>query len=158
MQNTATGQPWSWPPIPSSTGTGPTPVRRTKPASTNAMIVRNSPMPTEIAILSGAGTAWKTASRNPVSTRIRMISPSITTRPIASAQVIWLAIENVTNAFSPSPVARASGKLATTPIRMVITPATNAVAAATAAKSPSASRSPFMSVPLSRMIGLSTMM
>ena len=87
-----------------------------------------------------------------------MITPSITTRPMASAQVIWLAIENVTKALRPSPAARASGKLATTPIRIVITPATSAVAAATAAKSPSASRLPSMSVPLSRMIGLRTMM
>ena len=87
-----------------------------------------------------------------------MISPSMTTRPMASAQVIWLAIENVTKALRPSPAARASGKLATTPMRIVITPATSAVAAATAAKSPPASWSPFMSVPLSRMIGLRTMM
>ena len=67
------------------------------------------PMPTEIAILSCAGTAWKTASRKPVSTRTRMIRPSRTTRPMASAQVIWLAIEKVTKALSPSPVASASG-------------------------------------------------
>ena len=115
-------------------------------------------MPTEIAILSSRGTARKTASRKPVSTSTRMTRPSMTTRPIASAQVIWLATEKVTNALSPSPVASASGKLATTPIRIVRTPATSAVAAAIAAKSPPASWSPFMSVPPSRMIGLSTMM
>ncbi len=66
-------------------------------------------MPTEIAVLSDAGTAWKTAVRKPVSTSTRMISPSITTRPIASAQVIWLAIAKATKAFSPSPAASASG-------------------------------------------------
>ena len=66
-------------------------------------------MPTEIAILSWAGTALKTASRKPVSTSTRMIRPSSTTRPMASAQVIWLAIEKVTKALRPSPVASASG-------------------------------------------------
>ncbi len=91
-------------------------------------------MPTEIAILSWAGTAWKTASRKPVSTSTRMTRPSITTRPIASAQVIWLAIANATKALRPRPVASASGKLATTPIRIVITPATSAVPAAIAAR------------------------
>ena len=88
--------------------------------------------------MSCAGTARNTAFRKPVSTSTRMISPSITTRPIASAHVIWLAIENATNALSPSPVASASGKFATTPIRIVSTPATSAVAAAIAAKSPPA--------------------
>ena len=66
-------------------------------------------MPTEIATLSWAGIAWKTAVRNPVSTSTRITMPSITTRPIASAQVIWLAIAKATNALSPSPVASASG-------------------------------------------------
>ncbi len=47
-----------------------------------------------------------------------MMTPSSTTRPIASAHVIWLAIEYATNALRPSPVASASGKLATAPIRM----------------------------------------
>ena len=84
-------------------------IRRTKPASTKPISAMNRPMPTEIATLSWAGTAWKTASRKPVSTSTRITRPSITTRPIASAQVIWLAIENATNAFRPSPVASASG-------------------------------------------------
>ncbi len=57
---------------------------------------------------------------------------------MASAQVIWLAIENVTKALSPRPVASASGKLATAPMRIVSTPATRAVAALIAAKSPPA--------------------
>ena len=109
---TSTGQPSSWPPIaeldrhggPATSG-----MRRTKPASTKPISAMNRPMPTEIAVLSCAGTAWKTAVRKPVSTSTRMIRPSSTTRPIASAQVIWLAIENATNALSPSPVASASG-------------------------------------------------
>ena len=59
--------------------------------------------------------------------------PSMTTRPMASAHVMpgSLAMPNVTNALSPSPVASASGKFATTPMRIVMTPATSAVAAAT---------------------------
>ena len=73
-----------------------------------------------------------TAVRKPVSTSTTMITPSMTTRPIASGQVIWGAIVKATNALSPSPAARASGKLATTPIRIVITPATSAVTAAIA--------------------------
>ena len=106
---TRVGQPASWPPMPSSTGTGPAPVRRTKPASTRPMSAMNRPMPTEIATLSCAGTAWKTACRNPVSTRTRMITPSRTTRPMASAHVILLAMAYATNALRPSPVASASG-------------------------------------------------
>ncbi len=74
--------------MPSSTGTTPPAGRRTNPASTSAMSVRNSPIPTEIAILSCFGTARNTASRKPVSTSTVMISPSITTRPMASAHVI----------------------------------------------------------------------
>ena len=52
-------------------------MRRTKPASTKPIRAMNRPMPTEIAILSWAGTAWKTASRKPVSTSTRMIRPSM---------------------------------------------------------------------------------
>ena len=66
-------------------------------------------MPTEMAIFSWAGTAWKTASRKPVSTRTRISTPSMTTRPIASAQVIWVAIATATKAFRPNPVASARG-------------------------------------------------
>ena len=58
--------------------------------------------------------------------------PSRTTRPMASAQVMpGAAMPKATNALSPSPVASASGKFATTPMRIVMTPATSAVAAAT---------------------------
>ncbi len=91
----------------------------------------NAPMPAAIAAFNPVGTAVNTASRRPVSTRTRMIRPSRTIRPIASAQVISLAIVNATNALSPSPAASASGKLAIRPIRIVTTPATKAVAAAT---------------------------
>ena len=118
-------------------------------------------MPTEIATFSWAGTAWKTASRKPVSTRTRITRPSITTRPIASAQVIWLAIENATNAFSPRPVASASGKLATTPIRIVITPATSAVPAAIIARFGHRAAAEQLAVGVGakpRMRGFSTMM
>jgi hypothetical protein len=46
------------------------------------------------------------------------------------------ATENATTAFRPSPAASASGKFATTPMRIDMTPATSAVAAAIAARSP----------------------
>ena len=89
-------------------------------------------MPTPIAVLSCVGTERNTAVRRPVSTRIAMSTPSITTRPIASAQVICGAISYATSAFTPSPAASASGNRPTTPIRIVIRPATSAVAAANA--------------------------
>ena len=109
---TTTGQPWRVPPLPSCTGTvvcAASGMRRTKPASTKPIRAMNSPIPTEMAIFSWAGTAWKTASRKPVRTSTRISRPSMTTRPIASAQVISEAIETATKAFSPSPVASASG-------------------------------------------------
>jgi len=85
--------------------------------------------------------------------------------PIASGQVMSLsvAIEKATTAFSPRPAARASGNLATTPIRIVITPATSAVAAATfgmdtpgSVPPPMSRPEPSLTVPM--MSGLSTMM
>ena len=55
---------------------------------------------------------------------------------MASGQVIFgsWAMPNVTKALRPSPVARASGKLAMMPMSRVITPATSAVVAATMAR------------------------
>ena len=110
--NTSTGHPASWPVCPSWTGTvvfAASGMRRTNPASTKPMSAMKRPMPTEIAIFSCAGTAWKTASRKPVSTSTRMTRPSITTRPIASAHVMSEAMENATKALSPRPVASARG-------------------------------------------------
>jgi len=49
---TITGHPTSSPLLPRVTGTGPVPVRRTKPASTRPISAINRPIPTEIAILS----------------------------------------------------------------------------------------------------------
>jgi hypothetical protein len=121
----------------------------------------NRPMPTEMAVFSCVGTALNTAVRNPVSTSTRMISPSRTTSPIASAQAICGTIVYATNALRPRPAASASGKLATRPIRMLSTPATSAVAAATLTNAVSGSSPmtlPSMSRPPVRMIGLSTMM
>ncbi|CAB4628077.1 unannotated protein [freshwater metagenome] len=106
---TMIGHPISDVPLPSVTGTGPEPVLRTKPASTKPIKAINSPIPTEIATLSCAGTALKTAVLKPVSTSTRMMRPSSTTRPIASAHVIWEATPYATNVLSPSPVAIASG-------------------------------------------------
>ena len=132
---TSIGQLTILPLMPSPTGTvlfAASGTRRTKPASTSPMMVRNSPMPTPIAVLSCVGTERNTAVRRPVSTRIAMSTPSITTSPIASAQVICGAISNATSAFTPSPAASAIGNRPTTPIRIVIRPATSAVAAANA--------------------------
>ena len=118
-------------------------------------------MPTEIATLSWFGTAWKTAVRNPVSTRTRMTTPSRTTRPMAASQVETVAMEKATKALRPSPVARASGKLATEPMRIVRTPATSAVPAATAARLgsvPPPRYCPVESGTVPMISGLSTMM
>nr|BFE77101.1 hypothetical protein GCM10020092_104020 [Actinoplanes digitatis] len=112
-------------------------------------------MPTPIAVFSCVGTDRKTAARSPVSTRTPMMTPSMTTRPIASAQVISGAISYATSAFTPSPAASASGNRATTPIRIVITPATSAVPAASAAMG---SLPPTASTPAPRISGLSTTM
>ncbi len=90
-----------------------------------------------------------------------MIRPSSTTRPIASAQVMPAAIVNATNALRPRPVASASGKFATTPMRIVSRPATRAVAAAIAARfgaSPPPRNLPSPSWAKPRINGLSTMM
>jgi hypothetical protein len=128
------------------------------------MNVMNRPMPTLIAILSSRGTARNTASRKPVTTRIRMTRPSSTTMPMASAQVMpgSAATEKATTAFRPSPAASASGKFATTPMRMDMTPATSAVAAAIAARLPPVESPPrYWPVPsgtLPRMSGFSTTM
>ncbi|CAB4758864.1 unannotated protein [freshwater metagenome] len=133
-QNTTIGQPTRVPPSPSVTGTGPVPVRRTKPASTRPISAMNRPIPTEIAIFSCAGTARNTAVLKPVRTRTVIMIPSRRTSPIASAHDIFDAIPTATNVLRPRPVASASGKFPTTPIRIVSTPAINAVAAAIAAR------------------------
>ena len=112
-------------------------------------------MPTPIAVLSCVGTDRNTAVRSPVSTRMPISTPSMTTRPIASAQVICGAISYATSAFTPRPAASAIGNRATTPIRMVIRPATSAVAAASAGM---ASERPSPSFPLPRISGFNTTM
>ncbi|NYD25062.1 hypothetical protein BJ968_004671 [Kineococcus aurantiacus] len=106
---TSVGQPARKPPMPSSRGV-PLPAR-TNPASTSPTMVMNRPMPTLMAVFSGAGTARKTASRSPVRTSTRMTSPSMTTSPMASAHVMSgrLATPKARKAFRPSPVARARG-------------------------------------------------
>ena len=138
-------------------------IRVTNRASTKPMSAMNSPMPTEMATLSGWGTAWKTALRKPVSTSSRITMPSSTTRPMASPHVDWRAIVLATNALRPSPVARARGKLAKPPIRIVSTPATSAVPAAIAGmplpgSAPPPRKAPVESGTKPRMSGFSTMM
>src|SRR6266545_1240507 len=155
ITNTSVGQPSNLLSMPRPTGGTAAPVARTKPASTKPMSARNSPMPTPMAVFNWVGTAWNTAVRSPVSTRTVITRPSMTTRPIASAQVICGAISKATIALTPSPAASASGNRAITPIRIVITPATCAVAAASWVWS----RWPFTpSAALPRISGLSTTM
>ena len=86
--NTTIGQPTRFPLSPSVTGTGPAPVRRTKPESTRPIKVMKRPIPTEIAIFNCCGTARNTAVRNPVRTKTVIMMPSRTMRPIASAHVM----------------------------------------------------------------------
>ena len=115
---------------PSSTGGVPAGLR-TKPASNSPTKVMNSPMPIEMPTRRDRGTALNTAVRNPVSTSSAISTPSITISPIACGQVICGAMVKASRAFSPSPAAMPIGNRPMTPIRMVITPATRAVAAAT---------------------------
>ena len=70
------------------------------------------------------------------------------------------AIEIATKALSPRPVASASGKFATTPMRIVITPATSAVAAAIIGRSGAfpVTNLPSASLAKPMISGLSTMM
>ena len=108
-------------------------MRRTKPALTKPMSAMNSPMPTTIAVLRESGTALNTAVRKPVSTRTTMITPAQMTSPMTSGHVSpgFVAIVTARNAFTPRPVAMPNGDLAHNPMRMVSTPATSAVMAAT---------------------------
>ena len=134
--NVRVGQPKSSPPVPSCTGTvvwAASGMRRTNPAFTNPISAMNSPMPTTIAVLRESGTALNTAVRNPVTTRTTMITPAQITRPITCGHVSpgFVAIVTARNAFTPSPAAMPNGDLAHTPMRMVSTPATSAVMAAT---------------------------
>ena len=153
------GQPSSWPSMPSPTGTvvpAASGMRRTKPALTRPMKAMNMPMPTTIAAFRLAGTALNTAVRKPVRTSTSMVRPETTTRPMASAQVSpgFAATVTAMKALTPRPVAMANGWRAQAPIRMVMMPATRAVAAATR-EMPSSL--PALSAP-DRMSGLSTTM
>ena len=135
------GHPTNCPPSPSSNGTADglelvlphttLGVLLTNPASTRPMRAMNRPIPTEIATFRAVGMALNTAILKPVRTRIRIKIPSIRTNPIACAQVAFFAIETATKVFKPRPVARARGKLAIAPMRIVRIPATSAVPAAT---------------------------
>lgn len=137
--NTSVGQPRSLPSTPRPTGTvvpAASGMRRTKPALTSPIRAMKRPMPTTIAVLSPSGTALNTAVRKPVRTRISMVTPERTTSPIMSGQVSpgLVATVTATKALTPRPVAIANGCLAHAPMRMVRTPAANAVVAATAGK------------------------
>ncbi|CAB4745209.1 unannotated protein [freshwater metagenome] len=128
MQKVKIGQPCNSPKMPKETSGTPL---RTMPESTRPMIVMNRPIPTPIAYFNCSGTAENTADLNPVRTSRRMSRPSSTTSPMASAQVIWGARVKATKPLSPSPAATATGNRPIAPMRMVMSPATSAVAAVT---------------------------
>ena len=134
--NTAVGHDVMWPPMPSCTGTvvpAASGMRRTRPPSTKPMMEMNRPMPTAIAAFSDGGIASNTAERKPDTASATMMRPSMTTRPIASAQVSPSLATNVTatRVLMPRPAAMPNGYFAHAPNRMVMTPAANAVMAAT---------------------------
>ena len=113
-------------------------------------------MPTPIARFSASGTAFMIASRRPTSTRMVTAMPSRRITPIAPDGDRPRAVsEKATIPLMPRPAARASGKLPTTPMAMVMMPATRAVPAdrATAVNAASASPNPPV-----RMIGFRKMM
>lgn len=133
IRNTIVGRAPTEPSSPSCSGGDARPDDRTNPESTRPMNAMKRPMPTVIAALSCAGTAVKIIVRMPVSARITMITPLMTTSPIASGQVTCLTTLTARNELMPSPAAMPKGRFATTPIAMVIRPATSPVAAATCA-------------------------
>src|SRR5699024_299380 len=125
----------------------------TNPEFTKPMKAINKPMPTVIATFRACGTALKIAVQIPVAPRTTITAPLMTTNPIASGQVTSCTTETARKLFIPSPAAKAKGNLATTPKRIVITPATRPVTAVSCAKSrlpPSTSAEP------PRISGLST--
>jgi len=88
-------------------------------------------MPAVMASFSGIGTASKMSLRSPVAARATMIRPSITIRPIASGHVRDPTTELARNELMPKPAANAKGSRATTPNRIVMTPAASDVTAET---------------------------
>ena len=159
-RKTRVGQPSRWPLTPKETGTvvpAASGMRRMIPALTRPMKAMKKPIPTTIATLSDSGTALNTAVRKPVSTRMVISTPAHTTRPMMAGQVSpgVEAMVVASSAFTPRPAAMAKGCLATTPMRMVMTPATSAVIAATCG---TPSMLPDASLPRPMMRGFSTTM
>ena len=91
------------------------------------------PMPTLMATFIELGIALNTAVRKPETANRTMMMPSMTTKPIASGQVnpCCPTMVTATSVLMPRPVAIPNGYFATTPNKMLITPAASAVAAAT---------------------------
>ena len=158
--NVKIGQPASSPNTPKVISGTP---GRVIPASTKPISAMNKPMPAPIEYFSASGTAWNTAVRNPVRTKSKTITPSITTRPNACGQVMNGARPKAKNPLSPRPAAIAIGKRPSTPIKIVMMPATSAVAAATNEIAspiswPPPGKFPLMSLAVPTMSGLSTTM
>lgn len=157
-QKTRTGHPESRPVPPNCTGTvvwAMSGIRVTNPASTKPMKAMKRPMPTLIACFIDWGIACMTASRSPVTTSTQISRPSRTIRPIASSQLISGAIWKATTALRPRPAASASGRLPPTPMMIVMTAATRAVAVVSWTVS---SWWPNLSLALPRMMGFRTRM
>ncbi len=116
-------------------------------------------MPTPIARLSDIGTARMIASRRPTRTSSRTIRPSRTMTPIAPAGVspFVRTSPNATSPLMPRPAASAIGTFATTPMRIVMSPATSAVPAARAGTDATAASDPGPNM-FERMLGFTSRM
>ena len=112
-------------------------------------------MPAVMASFSCIGTASKMSLRSPVAANATINRPLMTTRPIASGQVSEPTTVLARNELRPSPAANANGNRATTPNRIVMTPAASDVTADTWVKPSSL---PATSGVPDRMIGFNTMM
>jgi hypothetical protein len=91
------------------------------------------PIPIAIAFFSSSGIARMTRSRMPSRTSSVTSAPSRTTMPIASGKPSPSPATsvNATTAFRPRPGAIAKARFVTSPMRMVMTPATRHVEAST---------------------------
>ena len=108
---TSIGQPARNPPMPSSTGTGPTRLPHEAGVDQADEGDEQADAHADGGLQLRRGRRGSTALRKPVSTRTVMMMPSMTTRPMASAQVMpgSLAMPKATKALRPRPVASASG-------------------------------------------------
>ena len=95
------------------------------PASARPISAMNRPKPTEIAWRRTTGIASMIASRKPQTTSSKMTMPSRKMTPMATRQSPshTVVVMPATMALMPRPDAQASGRLAKTPMQMVMMPA-----------------------------------